>query len=100
MTPQPTFIRGTHYPSQRAAARAIGVSPKTVFQSLERGTQERVGLAKPTGQLGRPGRACHINGRDWPSITAAARALGVRRNTIFKALEAGRDVIRPGKGAA
>lgn len=40
----PVLIRGKHYPSQAAAARALGVSPATVFQALNTGTIDHVGL--------------------------------------------------------
>lgn len=90
--PQPTLIRGTVYPSQAAAARAIGVHHATVHQALERGKPDGIGA----GLIGRPGIPCYINGKSWPSRAAAARAIGVRPASIGKALEAGRTVVRVG----
>ena len=91
--PQPTRIRGTLYPSQTAAARALGVNHATVHSALERGTEDKIGTS-------RRGRPCYINGKRWPSQSAAARAIGVRTASICKALAAGRTMVRVGgKGA-
>lgn len=92
MNANPTLIRGTLYPSQRAAAMALGVHPQTVTQALERGTENNIGL----GRRGAPGAPCYMNGKRWPSQAAAARALGVRPAAICRALAEGRTYVRPG----
>lgn len=96
MNANPTIIRGTLYPSQRAAAAALGVHVATVHQALERGRADFVGLAIK----GRPGRPCYINGKRWPSQAACARALGVRPATISRALGEGRTTVRTGAARA
>lgn len=48
-------IRGTTYPSARAAARAIGVSHTTVLEAIKRQTEDHVGL----GVGGRSERSGH-----------------------------------------
>lgn len=88
----PTLIRGQLYPSQSAAARALGVHPSTVCNALERGTADKIGLA----QKGRPGEPCYLNGRLWPSRAAAARALGVSTSAISQALRRPNRYVRPG----
>lgn len=40
----PVSVRGVIYPSQRAAARAHGVTPATVRGALERGTIDNLGI--------------------------------------------------------
>lgn len=89
MNGQPTTIRGVTYPSQRAAALALGLHPQTIHQALERGTVDNVGL----GKRGRPGSPCYINGQRWPSQRCAARALGVRPAAIARALAQGRTYV-------
>lgn len=42
----PVLVRGTLYPSQAAAARALGVHPKTLQGALDRGTLDRVGQGR------------------------------------------------------
>ena len=44
--PVPIRIRGEEYPSESAAARALGVSQSAVHRALERGTLDRVGVCK------------------------------------------------------
>lgn len=94
--PSPTLIRGVLYPSQSAAARALGVSQSTINQALERGTQDHVGQGR-RWRSGAPLRPCYINGHRWPSRTAAANALGVSRAAISHAIAAGRTTVRPGR---
>lgn len=89
---QPTLIRGQLYPSQTAAARALGVHISTINMALQRGTEALVGL----GRRGCPGSPCYMNGKRWPSQRAAARALGVRPAAISRALAEGRTYVRPG----
>lgn len=90
--PQPTLIRGQLYPSQTAAARALGVHLSTVNAALNAGTEDRIGL----GLQGSPGSPCYMNGKRWPSQAAAARALGVTPAAISRALADGRTHVRPG----
>lgn len=81
-----TQINGIVYPSQSAAARALGVKPHTVSKALDRGTQDRVGsgFAVP----------CEFNGETFPSLRAAARRFKVRVNNVQAAYHAGRKTIR------
>lgn len=99
MMRQPCRIRGTVYPSQAAAARALGVHPQTICQALQRGTEDRIGLCKAQGTSG-PHRPIMMNGTTWPSISAAARGIGVHPANVYKALAAGRTSIRWNGGRA
>lgn len=71
-------IRGVDYPSQKAAAEALGVVPMTITRALDLGTIDRVGLRQTKIPV-------TIRGVDYPSMAAAARALGVRLRTIENA---------------
>lgn len=73
-------IRGKTYPSQIAAARALGVSRQRISQIVnkkERPRKERSGF--PTV----------IRGVLYPSQSAAARALGVSANSVSHGLNNG-----------
>lgn len=39
-------IRGRIYPSVRAASKALGVRPRTIYSAMERGTLDKVGLGR------------------------------------------------------
>lgn len=83
-----TRINGMVYPSQRAAALALGIAPQAVSQALDRGTQDRVG----TGAFAPV--QCEFNGETFPSLSAAARRFKVRVNNVQAAYHAGRKTIR------
>jgi predicted transcriptional regulator len=74
----PVRVRGVVYPSQRAAATALGVAEKTVRNALDAGTIDLVGLRGP----GTPGKPCTYRGAEYPSMTAAAVACGVSEKTV------------------
>lgn len=75
------MIRGVYYPSQTAAARALGVNTCVVTKALERGTINNVGR----GKTGRPGMPVTIRGVTYGSLTDAARAIGVSVTAIIEA---------------
>lgn len=81
----PVVIRGRHYPSQKAAAQALGVTPATVNDALNRGTIDRVGL----GRAAASAVPVTIRGRRYASQTEAARALGVSLATVWRARRRG-----------
>jgi hypothetical protein len=82
--PVPTLIRGVLYPSQKAAAAALGVHYTTVQKALEAGTQDRVGMS-PRGR--RIAVQVEIGGVRYPSRRAAAMALGVSKERIAKMIK-------------
>ena len=71
--PMPIRIRGVVYPSQQAAAIALGVHPTTICKALEAGTLDRVALRMG----GNPGKPCVFRGKRYPSRAAAAADCGV-----------------------
>lgn len=87
----PTRVRGVTYPSQAAAAKALGVVLTTIHGATERGTLDSVGL----------GRARHnvvpmkIGDVVYPTALAASQATGVNvktlRNYATKARGRGND---------
>lgn len=83
-------IRGVVYPTVRAAADQFGVTPDAIYQALRRGTQDRVGLKsiRPTGKS--CSRPVGLGPFMWESRRAAAKALGMKENTLSKRLVAGR----------
>jgi hypothetical protein len=81
----PVRVRGVVYPSQRAAATALGVAEKTVRNALDAGTIDLVGLLV----AGRPGKPCTYRGAEYPSMTAAAIACGVSDKTVANDIRRG-----------
>lgn len=69
----PVTIRGTTYKSQREAAEALGVSQTTIHFAMLRGTLDKVGLG---GHKTRS-KPVMVDGVRYPSISAAARSLGI-----------------------
>ena len=67
-------IRGIRYPSQRAAARALGVCDAAISQAKDEGRLDAVA----TGER-RPhrGKCVEVDGITYPSIRAMSRALGI-----------------------
>jgi transcriptional regulator with XRE-family HTH domain len=82
----PVLIRGQHYPSQRAAAAALGVTESAVSRMLtKRGELSVCGLRK----YGAPGnrnasRPLTIGPLTFESRTKAAERLGITRNQISR----------------
>ncbi len=79
----PVRIRGVDYPSQAAAARALGVTRNTVNCALERGDIDSIGLWVV------PKTPVTIRGVEYESASAAARALNLSPSTIFAAINRG-----------
>lgn len=96
----PTIVRGKLYPSQKAAAKALGVSQNTVSQSLRRnGHCDNIGMFN--GLLGNQRAKANpttIFGLEFRSQKEAAEKLGVSRSTIRRfaagrAKQAGREIV-------
>lgn len=86
-TPVPVVIRGTLYPSLSAAARAVGVSPHCVWFHLKNGTLDRAGLR------GARFTSYTYDGKQYSSMSACARAHGIRTSTFTARVQAGRDPV-------
>lgn len=84
----PVRVRGKVFADAGAAAAHFGVSRSAILSAIGRGTEDRY-LGPPRGGGG-GARAVSIGGLDFPSISAAARALGVSRPMLARAL-AGRS---------
>lgn len=85
-------IRGVTYPSQRAAADALGVKPQTVCSAIKRGYTDKIGRG-PMHKGCEPVKVYPVTlgGTHYPSQKAAADALGVPEGYIsgyLKVLEA------------
>lgn len=80
----PTTIRGVEYPSRYAAAKALGVSATAIYEGIEHGYLDRVGL----DGAGRS-EPVSIRGRVFPSQRAAARFFKVHQSVISRRLDRG-----------
>ena len=96
--PLPVRVRGTIYPSARAAAEAIGVTPSTVYSALMRGREDYIGSRNRNNYRGNPKPVYHngvfySNNREFAKaikkklITAKEHAR--RRRKQMKLLEEG-----------
>jgi hypothetical protein len=85
--PNPCKIRGVLYPSQRAAARALGVIEATVSEALNKGRADTIGLTK------RRPKPIKYGGIQFSSHAECARHFGVHPSTFGYRLETGRDPI-------
>ena len=81
----PVTVRGVYYPSQGAAAAALGVTTAAISLATKRGKLSRVGLGSKPEPV-----PLRIRGVDYPSLNAAHRALNIPRSTLWRALEEGR----------
>ena len=81
--PNPVTIRGVEYPSQAAAAAALGVNPGTIHCAAKHGRLDAVGLGT------NPSKPTTIRGVEYPSRRAAAQALGVSIGGISHAIRRG-----------
>ena len=75
--PQPCRIGGVDYPSQAAAARALGLSHAAIWKALEEGREDEL-----PGKQGRPGTPTRANGKRHASRKAAAAALGISPHAL------------------
>lgn len=80
-TPKPVTINGVTYPSQHAAARALGVTDAAIRKRLKNGVPLSRKFAKYTVPVGTD------DGRVFPSVTEAAHALSVSYAYIKRCLK-------------
>ena len=89
----PVRVRGVVYPSISAAARALKVSPSSIAGQLARlGSADGAGLgghAPRRKTQPANSRRCVIHGREFPSIAAAAREIGVNYAHFFREVTRG-----------
>lgn len=80
----PVTIRGELYPSQKAAADALGLVPSAIAQSLLRnGHCDNVGIGNArAGNTNAPSRPVRIGNLQFRSQLGAAKALGVHRSLV------------------
>lgn len=90
-------IRGQVFNTVKEAAKAHGVSTTTVYKALDNGREDWIGIGtgrtKYERNCGVPKRPVRLFGREWVSVSAAARAIGCDRKTITNALD-GSDAAR------
>ena len=89
-SPEPCRINGVDYPSHRAAARALGVTPQAISMAISRGKEDRVSLG--AGRLGNangPMIPVEALGRKWRSKLAMSKAIGAPYRSLCRWLDAG-----------
>lgn len=84
----PCTWNGIAYPSIKAAAKAVGVIPETVSQRLRKGLRNDDDLSK-NKEVHPSQRSVIWNGTQYPSMRAAADAIGVIRRTMSERLRKG-----------
>lgn len=86
----PCRINGRLYPSQKAAAEAIGVKPQAICNAIIRGNEDNVLRFKGIkGNLHARHIPVVIFGRSFRSKLAAATALGIPPRTFNRWLDQG-----------
>lgn len=76
-------VRGVTYPSQKAAACALGVSQSTVGSAKQRGALDTVGLGLlQKGCEGVRKKPIRMDGVEWPSHAALAEHIGVTQGQL------------------
>lgn len=89
-TLMPVTIRGTTYPSVRAAADALGVTPSTIYSALGRGREDTIGIGpghRPVeNRLGGNPKPITLGGVTYRSKRAASIALGMSKGYVTDVL--------------
>lgn len=80
----PVTVRGGVYPSQKEAAKALGLTPSAVSNHLNRhGHCDKLGLGGGVpGNTNAKANKVVIFGHEFRSQLAASKALGVHRNLV------------------
>lgn len=88
------LIRGTEYPSARAAADALGVSVATVYCAIIRRDPDSIGLGRGKNKTrragGLPPKPVIVAGRKFASIADLARFLSRDPHDVRQSLKRGR----------
>ena len=77
---RPVTIRGEVYPSQRAAADALGLTPLTIGNARKAGRLDQVGLSHNPGDWS--SKPLTLAGTEYRSRREAARAIGVTESQL------------------
>jgi hypothetical protein len=87
--PRPVIAGGMSFASTPAAAAHFGVTKQAIYENIRTGRPGYHYADQPPppprcGRYGgRPGRSVTVEGQTFPSIKAAAAALGVDRSTVY-----------------
>ena len=90
---RPVTVGGVRYPSICAAARAFKINHSVVISRLHQGWDLLRALTIKPRSRGQ-GVAVRVGGREYPSLVAACRALGVSYSTVMRRRELGWDLER------
>lgn len=85
-------IRDKEYETVADAARDLKVKRNTIYQALHRGNPDVVGLPlshRRKGKLSFNRSPVTIGNRQWPSISHAAKDLGINRKTLSILIRSG-----------
>jgi hypothetical protein len=95
----PVKIRGTEYPSAKAAGDALGLHRASVSKMIGRGHADRIGTGR--GKHGKQGGAIPlvIDGVTYNSLRAACRALNIPRGRGRTLLAQAKQAAKAQKGS-
>ena len=88
----PVRIRGVDYPSISIAAATLGVTPASISTQLRKfGNADGAGLGghAPRRHVLNNVKPVRLHGRDFPSVAAAARYLGVSPTHLYRSISRG-----------
>jgi hypothetical protein len=93
------MIRGVTYETVREAAEAFGLGTSYIYDAIERGRQDMIGIGRGKLRHGQPdgqptdwvSNAITIHGLTFPSMTVASLALGFNKAYLRAALRRGSD---------
>jgi hypothetical protein len=97
----PFTLNGVRYESLAAASKALGKSIGYVRNALTRAKAAAAGDGTTPGERGKRGTPIVVNGRNYRSLTEAAKDLGVELSTISRAAKRERErLAKAAKGQA
>lgn len=85
---RPVTVDGIRYPSICAAARAFKIDHSVVISRLHQGWDLLRALTIKPRSLGQ-GITVRVGGREYPSLLAACRSLGISYSTVMRRREDG-----------
>jgi hypothetical protein len=94
--PMKVSIRGNIYPDAKAAAKSLGVSVRTIYSAMARGTTDTCGLgtgARKNKKGGVP-KPVTLGSLTFPSMADASAYLGYERKSLSKIMRCGGSVSR------
>jgi len=82
------YVRGTVYANVRECAKALGVSPSTVYVAVSLGREETLGLGRGmhNGHMCPTGKGLTVAGKFYPSMRFLSLELGHNSHYVTKTI--------------